>query len=328
MRNSKLLLRRLATLVPITLLVPIALMFVSVQQGCASLTSPQAQNNPQYSYRQLIQQHQFVSNEVKGSHFNHLVVKNQAALTNHLTGKPLHIYLEGDGFTWQKGTKVSADPTPKNPVMLKLMAMDPNPAIYLGRPCYFHVKDTACNPFYWTIARYHSSVIQSLRAALRQEIDTYTEPPASVRLFGFSGGGSLAYLMAADFEGVNTVVTLGSNLDTSGWMEELKTGNILKLSQNPLDFPPQPHTSYLHIEGTKDKIVSNHSTLKHKQQFPSVDYPNLQWCSLPVDHSCCWQDYWPTLIDQLNVLEESMSSFKFCELFSEPSTSKSTNTAQ
>lgn len=55
------------------------------------------------------------------------------------TGDVLRVYIEGDGHAWQSRTRPSADPTPHNPVGLRLALADPSPAplLYLARPCQY-----------------------------------------------------------------------------------------------------------------------------------------------------------------------------------------------
>ena len=260
--------------------------------GCANLQPP---TTDQQVYLTLIHNHG-LSNEIKQSTpFKHRVIKNPA-IQKHKASR-LHFYIEGDGYTWQQGTRVSADPTPRNPVMLKLLLSDPNPAIYLGRPCYFHTQDPACNPLYWTSARYHDSVVESLTKAIETEIKAFseTEPVNNIWIFGFSGGGTLAYLVAERIKTkITGVVTLGANLDIHQWAMERDAANLLKLSINPLDISANKDMVYLHYEGANDKIVSNKSTAAFKHKFPQQT-----WCRLPIDHSCCWQNHWPTIIGNL-----------------------------
>jgi len=40
-------------------------------------------------------------------------------------GATLRVYIEGDGFAWINRFRISPDPTPRNPVALKLAATDP-----------------------------------------------------------------------------------------------------------------------------------------------------------------------------------------------------------
>ena len=81
----------------------------------------------------------------QGTDFVHVIYRNQ------FMGSLLHVYLDGDGTPWLRRTLVAADPTPRNPLVLELMAQDPNPAIYLGRPCYHgQSASSVCSSEWWT----------------------------------------------------------------------------------------------------------------------------------------------------------------------------------
>ncbi|MFP4386937.1 MAG: alpha/beta hydrolase, partial [Alphaproteobacteria bacterium] len=55
------------------------------------------------------------------------------------TNAPLSIYIEGDGLAWIKRTRPSGNPTPTNPVALRLAASDniSQNIIYIARPCQY-----------------------------------------------------------------------------------------------------------------------------------------------------------------------------------------------
>ena len=86
------------------------------------------------------------------------------------TGDVLRVYIEGDGHAWQSRTRPSADPTPHNPVGLRLALADPSPAplLYLARPCQYARGEVLrhCATRYWTSARLSEEVISSLDAAV------------------------------------------------------------------------------------------------------------------------------------------------------------------
>src|SRR3954470_8647123 len=68
---------------------------------------------------------------VTGTTFQHTVFWSKADLRKGI----LHVYLDGDG-TPMRGGRATEDPTPRNPLMLNLLALDPGSAVYIGRPCY------------------------------------------------------------------------------------------------------------------------------------------------------------------------------------------------
>jgi hypothetical protein len=55
--------------------------------------------------------------------------------------KIVNIYIESDGLSWISKSQISSNPTPINPISLKLMAKDKSKSkIYLARPCQY-IKD-------------------------------------------------------------------------------------------------------------------------------------------------------------------------------------------
>ena len=63
----------------------------------------------------------------------------------------------------------TADPTAREPLVLRLMALDRVPSVYLGRPCYHGLAaDPRCTPALWTDARYSEVVVASMAAATRR----------------------------------------------------------------------------------------------------------------------------------------------------------------
>ena len=113
-------------------------------------------------------------------------------------GNVLHIYIEGDGTPWATPTVAAKDPTSRNPFMLRMMALDPAPSLYLGRPCYNgHAADPGCSTLTWTESRYSATVVASMVSALSAFLKDHPYPG---RVFmGHSGGGALALLMAPRF---------------------------------------------------------------------------------------------------------------------------------
>ncbi|MGI4938723.1 MAG: hypothetical protein ACRYF5_18555 [Janthinobacterium lividum] len=103
----------------------------------------------------------------------------------------LTIYLEGDGRAYLDAAQASMDPTPSDPLGLRLaLADDTGLAVaYLARPCQYTMPahGHGCNQAYWTSARYAEPVIEALDLA----IDDLKRRAGAVRivLVGYSGGG-------------------------------------------------------------------------------------------------------------------------------------------
>lgn len=207
-------------------------------------------------------------------------------------GAPLHVYLEGDGRPFASATRVARDPHTRRPVAFELMGLDPAPALYLARPCYHRALATApCTPALWTAARYGEAVVSSLAAALEQALGDRRRAV----LIGYSGGGTLAWLLAERLPGrVTAVVTLAANLDVAGWARR-HGYTPLEGSLDPARRPPLPATiRQLHVAAEGDANVPPSLIA------PVVSaQPNATLAVVPGDHRCCWQLQWPALLLRL-----------------------------
>lgn len=106
---------------------------------------------------------------VPGTVFQHVVFKQ-----SRRSSSMLHVYIDGDGTPW-RGGRPNSDPTPRNTLLLRLMALDPGPSVYLGRPCYHGLSGTSpCSNIVWTQERYSEAVVSSMAAALRHTLRAST----------------------------------------------------------------------------------------------------------------------------------------------------------
>ena len=204
----------------------------------------------------------------------------------------LHVYIEGDGQPFLAPTTVALDPTPRDPLMLRLMALDPAPSLYLGRPCYFGLSnDRGCDPSYWTLRRFSPEVVESLADVLRSEM--IRANAHEVELYGHSGGGTLAVLLAARIPDVTRVITIGATLDTAAWCA-LHGYTPLLGSLNPAELAPNPEpTRVLHLVGSQD-------TNTPPELVESAAARGGARGSVRVvrgyTHNCCWQEIWESVL--------------------------------
>lgn len=206
----------------------------------------------------------------------------------------LHVYLEGDGTPWINHTRIAEDPTPAEPVALALMGEDPAPALLLGRPCYHGLSQSGgCSPADWTDRRYSEEVVASMAAALEALIRQHRA--RSVTLIGYSGGGTLAMLIAARVSQVQQVVTLAANLDVGAWAK-YHDYSALTGSLDPAQLPALPASvRQFHLLGGKDVNVPPWMAEPVIRR-----QPNAKWQVLAgVDHACCWAKIWPEVLKQL-----------------------------
>lgn len=210
------------------------------------------------------------------------------AYTNTLTHQPhssLHVYLDGDGTPWLAQNYINPDPTPVSFTVLNLMQKDPTPSLYLGRPCYHQVRPAVnCHTKLWTSARYSKTVVNSMSAALNLYI--HKHQIKHVIFIGFSGGGTLAMLMARQIPTTHSIITLAGNLDIDAWTN-YHHYQPLSESLNPATQIALPkHIQQFHFLGAKDKNI-----LPHLLVASLAKQSNAKIIILPTaDHHCCWQE--------------------------------------
>lgn len=208
-------------------------------------------------------------------------------------GGILTVYIEGDGAPWDSATRPPRDPTPLNPVSLRLAIQDKRaPLLYVARPCQYLDESglAACDPRYWTRARFSPEVIDAVNQAV-DEAKTAMRGK-QVRLIGFSGGGVLAALLAIRRHDVDSLVTLAAPLDVAVWTAFHEISPLYE-SLNPVDFASAlSRIRQIHFIGGRDKIVppAYLSTLRDKTPF--ADYVVVPGQS----HDCCWDNTWPALL--------------------------------
>lgn len=208
---------------------------------------------------------------------------------------PLHVYLDGDGTPWEPAGVPAADPTPRDALMLRLMALDPAPSLYLGRPCYdVHRLDPGCDSDLWTERRYGEDVVGALGAAL--EAVAASAGDRDVILFGHSGGGALALLLAARLARVRAVVTLAVNYDIDAWADQhgyrRLAGSLNPARQAPVRVPEW------HLLGEHDRRIPPGLVLEALRQRPGTRVEVVAG----FDHRCCWERLWPGLPGHLSRL--------------------------
>ena len=83
----------------------------------------------------------------------------------------LSVFIEGDGFAWVTRNQPSQNPTPINPIALKIaLNLGKKDSAYLSRPCQnvFNDDFNSCQERYWADDRFSDEVIASMDNALSQ----------------------------------------------------------------------------------------------------------------------------------------------------------------
>lgn len=234
---------------------------------------------------------------LQGAGFDHRAWVAEGAAGAASPADTLHVYIEHDGTPWSEIDRISPDPTPRRPFALELMAGDSGPRLLLGRPCYFAAHaDPQCKAELWTQQRYSAGVVDSMAAALRTWLSAH--PYRRVVLIGYSGGGTLAWLMAGKVPETTAVITIAANLDIDAWTQ-LHQYSPLTGSLNPALQPALPPSiDQLHFAGERDANVPP-SVL---QSF-ARRHPGARVIEIPgFDHLCCWIERWPQLLGDQRAL--------------------------
>jgi len=204
----------------------------------------------------------------------------------------LHVYIEGDGFAWKNISTPSKDPTPLNPVGLHLAFNDRQPTVlYLARPCQYQRTPpwTGCQTRYWTSDRFAPEIVEAMTKA----IDKYKFAIGAnrIRLFGYSGGGSIAALVAARRQDVALLVTISSPLDHVAWTRHHEI-TPLSGSLNPKDVAARLHAlPQIHFIGEDDSTVPSLVAESFLRSFPKAAPTKIN--RVPdYGHKCCWARNW------------------------------------
>lgn len=211
----------------------------------------------------------------------------------------LRVFIEGDGTPWATRDHVASDPTPRNPILLRIATKVPGAALYLGRPCYFGLNESAgCGAEDWTFGRFAPDVIASMTAVIERQ--AHAQKANRVALVGHSGGGTLATLIAPRLAVPTSLVTIGAPLDVAAWTTR-HAYTPLFLSLDPATQPALPPSILqLHLIGGSD----NNIPADLQRQY-LVRNPQAQQRILPgVEHDLtgwsddAWADYLEHLLDE------------------------------
>lgn len=226
------------------------------------------------------------------------------AYTTDLTScsdKNIHIYIEGDGLAWISSQRVSDNPTPVNPLAIKLALQDDHPCVaYLSRPCQ-NIDSLKCEQKYWTSHRYAPEVIKSYNEILNDMKNN--NDTGSFSLFGYSGGGAVVALLSAQRSDVRLFVTIAGNLDTQYW-SNLHHLEPLFGSLNPADFSDELNkTDQYHLIGEKDKIVDESVFISYSSRFKDKSKINHKIFK-EFTHNCCWDKNWKTILEKIPKIKD------------------------
>jgi len=152
-----------------------------------------------------------------------------------------------------------------------------------------------CLETHWSDQRFSEDLVAASDQAISQLV-TETAAPA-LDLVGYSGGGSLAVLLAARRQDVRSLRTVAGNLDHQEFSRYHRV-SPLSGSLNPLDVAGKVALNpQLHFVGRQDDTVPERITERFLAALPA---PN---CAEKVeveeaDHTNGWLAQWPALLQR------------------------------
>lgn len=259
--------------------------FCMVLGGCAAQPG-QAGHSAEKTLR-WAGQRGFSSVDIPAAPFSlFALAKGQADIWN--------VYIEGDGAAWPTPFHPPADPTPTEPLALYLADQDGAPGVvYLGRPCQYlpAVARADCPAGYWLGQRFSAQVV----AGYQQWLDRFRQRTGAqgFRLIGYSGGGVLAVLLAAQRSDVVQVLTVASPLDLSAWVAHHDL-SVLTGSLDPAQQEVGRLAGAVHFVGELDRVVPPDIVRRF-----SARHGGMVQVVKGYDHVCCWSKDWRRLLGEL-----------------------------
>ena len=210
--------------------------------------------------------------------------------------EPIDIYIEGDGHAWQSRSAPALDPTPRQAMGLKLAAKDPAAnVVYLARPCQFTGHDSNCDAVYWTSKRYSREVIAAMNDAVSHYADL--APGSGLHLIGYSGGGTLAVLIAMLRNDVASIRTVAGNLDVDE-VTRLHSVSPMPLSVNPINEAYRVAAiPQIHFSGAADRVVPPSIAQRFARAAGGTCVQTRIIAG--VGHESGWDERWPSLLTEL-----------------------------
>jgi len=244
------------------------------------------------SGRSLASENGFVESHLDVGSFVLTAFQNTRSKSDHL----LHVYIEGDGNAFTSRGRPTLEPTPKDPMALQLAVSDQaNNVGYLARPCQFTARwpSRNCRDTYWTSHRFAKEVVGASSKAITEL--KRRAGASKVLLIGYSGGGAIAALVAAQRDDLFGLITIAGTMDHQAWTRHHDISTLTG-SLNPKDVAGQLKSlPQIHYVGGEDEIMPKMVAQSYQDTYRGNGKSKL-FVLKSYSHDCCWQDNWPALI--------------------------------
>ena len=198
---------------------------------------------------------------------------------------PQVLVIEGDGFAFVTASRPSLNPTPLNPVGLRIAtALDEAPGVsaaYVARPCQY-VQDPGCRQDDWTDGRYTQSVVDRYQRFLAARF-----PDTPLVLVGYSGGGLIAAGLAQRDPRVIGLVTVAGNIDVNAWLAHHRLPAMNRAVDPAANAGRLVELPQVHLAGQRDRVVPP-SIAESFARRSGID-PDQSVRLVDASHGCCWE---------------------------------------
>lgn len=181
----------------------------------------------------------------------------EIASWHHLTNAsdPIHIYIEGDGYAFDRHGHPTRNPTPRKNLVRNLAARDDASNVaYVARPCQY-IKSPNCDVSDWTDGRFSTAVLESMHAAIKTIAKN-----RPIVLIGYSGGAMISGLLIQKYPDLNVQkwITIAGVLNHNDWTAYFEDTPL----QKSLNMTKLPQISQTHYIADGDKVVPNELSRK------------------------------------------------------------------
>ena len=192
-------------------------------------------------------------------------------LTN--VSDPVHIYIEGDGYAFNRNGLPTNNPTPRTHLVRDMATKDEaTNVVYMARPCQY-IKSPNCDVNDWTDGRFSEAIVQSMYSAIKTIAKN-----RPIVLIGYSGGAMISGLLIQKHPDLNVQkwITVAGVLNHKDWTEYFNDTPLKKsLNMNVL-----PQISQVHYIADGDTVVPNELTRKWAKSSDIIVIKNAKHDSL------------------------------------------------
>ena len=188
---------------------------------------------------------------------------------------PVHVYIEGDGHSFNNYGHATDDPTPRSHFVRDLAAADNAPNVaYIARPCQF-VMDEKCKTRDWTTGRFSKSMVDSVASAIKTIAGS-----RPVILIGYSGGAMISGLVIQNHAEIDVKkwITIAGVLNHTEWTQYF---NDTPLTHS-LNLYTLPQVAQTHYIAEKDTIVPNILSKQWVQESDIKVIKNATHDTIPI----------------------------------------------